>query len=329
MADLTSNEGKKPKTASYAALRVEPRLLVTDTLSLAIPHVVSLATDSSHEPELKRRDPKKNALIAGAIATVAIGGVVALMLSSWIALAVAGVAAAIIGLVAFQTPDITAREALSTYHLVVTANGGSAMQFSAPRKATVDAALRIISDKINQPGGAEVYSIDFEQGTILNVGLGRVEHPGDVLGSGRHVLAAELGQTGPPELPPRPLPMDPPRPLSAEPPPPRPISTEPPVPRSLTARLGNGLAAGDNPYAVDYTKVLPIVSDWNRYYEKQPNSGEITQRLTELEILMRAGTPTLAERSRLADLARDLPPMIGGAEEVGAFFRAISKLAGF
>jgi hypothetical protein len=324
MADLTSNEGKKPKLTNYSALRVEPRLLVTDALSLAVAHVVTLATDSSHEPELKKRDPKKNARIAIAIAVGVIGAGVALILTSWIAAAVAAAVATVLALIAMRTPDVTAREAQTTYHLNVTASIGGSMQFSARRKETVDAVRRIISDKINDQGGPAVYSIDFEKGTILNVGLGRVEPTGDIMGTGgaggtgaKPAPPVDLGRTSPAEVP-RSLPSEPPRPLATEAP-----------SRSLTARLGNGLAGGNNPYAVDYSKVLPIVSDWNRYYENQPDSGEITRRLTELETLMRAGTPTIEQRSRLADLARDLPPLIGGADEVGAFFRAISKLAGF
>jgi hypothetical protein len=321
MADLTSNEGKKPKLTNYSALRVEPRLLVTDTLSLAIAHVVTLATDSSHEPELKKRDPKKNARIAIAIAVGVIGAGVALILTSWIAAAVAAAVATVLALIAMRTPDVTAREAQTTYHLNVTASFGGSMQFSARRKETVDAVRRIISDKINDQGGA-VYSIDFEKGTILDVGLGRVEPTGDIAGTegaggAKPAPPVDFGRSSPAELP-RLLPPEPPRPLATEAP-----------PRSLTARLGNGLAGGDNPYVVDYSKVLPIVSDWNRYYENQPDSGEITRRLGELEKLMRAGTPTIEQRSRLADLTRDLPPLIGGADEVGAFFRAISKLAGF
>ena len=268
MADLTSNEGQKPKLTNYSALRIEPRLLVTDTLSLAIAHVVTLETDSSHEPEVKKRDPKTYARIAIAVAVGVIGAGVALILTSWIAAAVAAAAATVLAIIAMRTPDIAAREAQTTYHLNVMASLGGSMQFSARRKETVDAVRRIISDRINDQGGAAVHSIDFEKGTILNVGLGRVEPTGDVIGPGgalatgaRHAPPVDFGRSSPAELP-RSLPPEPPRPLATEAP-----------PRSLTARLGNGVAGGDNPYAVDYSKVLPIVSDWNRYYENQQELG--------------------------------------------------------
>ncbi len=183
MADLTSNEGQKPKLTNYSALRVEPRLLVTDTVSLAIAHVVTLETDSSHEPEVKKRDPKTYARIAIAVAVGVIGAGVALILTSWIAAAVAAAAATVLAIIAMRTPDIAAREAQTTYHLNVTASFGGSMQFSARRKETVDAVRRIISDRINDQGAAAVYSIDFEKGTILNVGLGRVEPTGDIMGT--------------------------------------------------------------------------------------------------------------------------------------------------
>ena len=100
------------------------------------------------------------------------------------------------------------------------------------------------------------------------------------------------------------------------------------------AQLGRGNVANGNANTVqkthiDYATVLPQIEQMQRFYAQNPHARPVEERLAELELLMRSGTPTTEGRSRVRDLAVDLSTLLQGYPAMVQFFQSIVHLAGF
>lgn len=80
---------------------------------------------------------------------------------------------------------------------------------------------------------------------------------------------------------------------------------------------------------IDYGDHMRIIGDWRQFYAQQPETRHIEQRLSELERLMRAGTPDEPSRRRLRDVVLDLSAILQGYPAMVQVFRDIARLAGF
>ncbi|MGE0630379.1 MAG: DUF6232 family protein [Hyphomicrobiaceae bacterium] len=57
---------------------------------------------------------------------------------------------------------------------------------------------------------------------------------------------------------------------------------------------------------IDFTQVLPQIVELQRFYAQHPDMRHIDQRLSEMELLMRAGAATHQQKGRVRSLALDL-----------------------
>jgi hypothetical protein len=75
-------------------------------------------------------------------------------------------------------------------------------------------------------------------------------------------------------------------------------------------QLGNGQINNSLAAHIDYSAVLPTTTDRIRHFSQQADTQHITDRLSEMEFLMRSGTPTAVGRSRMCDLVHDVTSII-------------------
>lgn len=78
---------------------------------------------------------------------------------------------------------------------------------------------------------------------------------------------------------------------------------------------------------VDFSTVLPAIVEMHRFYARQPGALHLEQRLSELELLMRAGTPTLSQKARLKELAVDMSQILQAYPQAVQLFDHVGDLA--
>ena len=85
-------------------------------------------------------------------------------------------------------------------------------------------------------------------------------------------------------------------------------SQRPSRPQAALAPAHNGVTTADA--FVDYSPVLSAIVEMHRFYARQANTQHLEQRLSELELLMRAGTPTVTQKARLRELSTDMSQIL-------------------
>jgi hypothetical protein len=80
--------------------------------------------------------------------------------------------------------------------------------------------------------------------------------------------------------------------------------------------------------STDYASVLGQITDLHRFYEKHPQAVHIRERLSEMELLMRSGTPSQAQRTRVRELALDLTNIMSAYPHMTQLFNHVTSLAG-
>ena len=153
---------------------------------------------------------------------------------------------------------------------------------------TLEETRRLLSEKINADDESAVYRVHFDKGLIHTVHAGQ----------GAPILAAMPGPGGH-------VPAGAPGP-----------------------HLGNGHYPAGNGYHADYAQVLPNIVEMQRFYAQRPDTQDIADRLSELEHLMRSGTPTPASRGRLSQLLGDLSAILGAYPGVVQVFQQAARIAG-
>lgn len=80
--------------------------------------------------------------------------------------------------------------------------------------------------------------------------------------------------------------------------------------------------------STDYASVLGQITDLHRFYEKHPQAMHIRERLAEMELLMRSGTPSPTQRTRVRELALDLTNIMSAYPHMTQLFAQVTSLAG-
>lgn len=78
---------------------------------------------------------------------------------------------------------------------------------------------------------------------------------------------------------------------------------------------------------VDYSSVLAQITDLHRFYERHPQAGHIRERLSEMELLMRSGTPSATQQQRVRELALDLSNIMSAYSHMTQLFGHVTQLA--
>lgn len=291
-----------PPPRTFGAVSIDHRVLRTPARTIAIRNIATMTVGTDVTPVSPW--PKIIAVLSGCAFFVLLAGGAHQHGMGLTLVAMASICS-IAGLVALnQVGD-------RTHYLTITTSDGLRTRFTGASRDTVDEVWRILTDKIDKDDTGSTFNVNFEQGTIENL---NVDHVGTVAadtivqGSNNQVVSASPGAR-----------------LATK-------ETLTIATNSPGAQIGTGnvQSASTNTVAhVDYSGVLSQVEDMQRFYARQPNAHHLAERLSELELLMRSGTPSPEGRSRVRDLAVDLSTIMQAYPALVQFFQGIARLAGF
>lgn len=301
-------------TKTFSTLRIERRVLTTATRTIAIGNIstVSVGTHVVSKPTILYW------CLAALFLLVTFGSMRPDF--SFGALAPTG-ATLVLAILTLVFAALALKRDDKTHYLIISSNDGVISRFTALDRSILEEARNILTDKINRADDTMAVIINFEKGQIDSVPGGQA--PAQSLnGSGQPVLGNSNGmiernptQTGSPR----------PRPSAPEP-----ARSVPPRQGRTAGQIApaqNGAAHGKAGDAfVDYVSVLPAIVEMHRFYARQQGTQHLEQRLSELELLMRAGTPTGAQKVRLRDLSGELSQILQAYPQAVELFDHIGDL---
>jgi hypothetical protein len=180
--------------------------------------------------------------------------------------------------------------------LSVATRGGDIFLFTGQRK-TLEEGRRLLTEKINTGDESAAYRIHFEKGIVQP--LSHAEPVASIFADTERPPALGNGRIGAVAAP-----LPPPGPSPA-----------------------NGYHMALSAPHVDYTPVLGQIVDMQRFYAQRSDTQDIADRLSEMEYLMRSGTPTAAGRHRLDLLASELSAILAAYPNVVQVFHHAAHLA--
>jgi hypothetical protein len=285
-------EGNATQTIAES-LKVEERVLVTPHTSISIPNIATLSV----VPIVRKRP----AILLPIFFTI----VIAIFIISQIGAPLYGyqsgtdprtiVAALalliVVGLIVyyFASPGVQ-------WRLLIGTSDGGLNYFTAPERATLEKVRDLLTEKINNRDEAAVYNINFQSGDIQIVQAGATV--GTLVNGSGNQVATGNGRVG---------------------------TTE--VVQSQGVQIGRGNISNGASYRIDYSSNLPTVELWAEHF-RNSDHREIADRLTELERLMRSGTPTPQAKSRVRELTDQLSQLLSGASDAVNLFTAVARAAG-
>jgi hypothetical protein len=314
-------------TKTFASLRVDRRVLSTPTRTIAISNISTVSVGT----HVTARPTALFWLLAALFLLMTLGSMRPDF--SWGPLTPSG-ATVVLGFVALAFAGLAVRPEDKTHYLLISSNDGILSRFSAPDRSILEEVRSILTEKINRNDESMTFSVNFERGQIENLGPA---HGGGTAAGQQHVTtgghAAQQGNSGgapdrnsqPAAQRPRPGPGLGPAEISG------------PAPRQQQPQRGgqpalssasNGAAAPSQSADafIDYTGVLPAIVEMHRFYARQAGTQHLEQRLSELELLMRAGTPTSAQKGRLRELSGEMSQILGAYPQAVELFDHIDSL---
>ncbi|MBY0559092.1 MAG: hypothetical protein K2Q04_04465 [Hyphomicrobium sp.] len=318
-------------TKTFASLRVDRRVLSTPNRTIVISNISTVSVGTHVTP----RPTALFWLLAALFFMMALGSMRPDF--SWGPLAPTG-ATVVLGFIALAFAGLAVRPEDKTHYLLISSNDGIISRFSAPDRSILEEVRSILTEKINRNDESMTFSVNFERGQIDNLGGPQAPHGGGNSAGQQHVTTgghpAQPGQSsGTQDRTPQPAAQ---RPRPGPGPGQGPAEISGPAPRqpqpqrgqpSLSSAL-NGAAAPSQPAEafVDYTGVLPAIVEMHRFYARQAGTQHLEQRLSELELLMRAGTPTSAQKTRLRELSGEMSQILGAYPQAVELFDHIDSL---
>ena len=317
-------------TKTFAQLRIDRRVLSTPTRTIAISNISTVSVGAHVIP----RPVGLFWLLAALFLVMTLGSMRPDF--SWGPLAPTG-ATVVLGFIALGFAGLAIRPEDKTHYLLISTNDGTLSRFSAPDRTILDEVRSILTEKINRNDESMTFNVNFERGQIDQLGAaqggGHQANQPHVTTGGHGAQPGASGNTldrnpqtagqrprqpaehaGPAPRQPQPQPQQhPQQPQRAQP--------------SLASAL-NG-AASSAPAAdsfIDYTGVLPAIVEMHRFYARQAGTQHLEQRLSELELLMRAGTPTAAQKARLRELSGEMSQILGAYPQAVELFDHINSL---
>lgn len=213
-----------------------------------------------------------------------------------------------------------------THYLLITTNDGVLTRFTGPRTELLQEVRGVLTEKINTGNENLTLHVNFEKGSIENVNVAhadKVSQTTNISGSGHTVatngatavsghantVQTANGANG--------------RVATHE--------TAYRADRSPGAQLGsghyqNGATHAYTEQAVDFSQFLPSIVEMHRFYARQPNAEHLEQRLHELELLMRAGSPGGHQKSRVRELAGEVSQILQAYPSAVQVFQHIANL---
>lgn len=298
MPATAHNPGRAAGTQTSPVLHVGRRVLTTPSRTIVIANIssMSVGTHVEHHPRAVL------AIAAVIFAAMAFGatqvGLVAV--GQWNPISIAlGIISAGLAAYALKPQD-------KAHYLLISSADGVMTRFKARDRAMLDDVRRLIAEKIDKGDESAAFDVNFETGEIGNgAGLApRGEAQSEAGSASGPSAAAQLRNaimprartgTGAETLPQR------------------------------TPQNGVGQRSSD--LYVDFNALLPAVVEMHRFYARQPNAEHVAQRLSELELLMRAGAQSEAQKARVQTLTLDLAHILQAYEPAVKILHQISGMA--
>lgn len=200
----------------------------------------------------------------------------------------------------------------STTYLTIATNDGSRTIFPSADRAYLSAVKDFIADKINRDDEAAVQYFDNRsthvRAATANIGTDQsVYADALVVGDNNWVAARSAGAS---------------------------IGNSThsyQATNSPGAQVGASVVAIGNRVrieTVDFSQILPQITELRNFYGRTANAEHIEQRLSELEHLMAAGAPAPADKSHVQKLATELSTILQGYPPLVQLFQHVAQLVG-
>ncbi len=326
-------------TKTFGTLRIERRVLATPTRTIAIANIATISVGTHVTPKPRGL----YWLLVAFFIVMAFGSMRPSLISGPIE---PNGATVVLGFLALVFAGLALRRDDKSHYMLISSSDGVLSRFTAPDRSVLEEVRGILTDKINRGDEAMTFSVNFEKGQIENLAAtpsgGMLSAP-HANGSGSAAFAngtaghsAGQGERGVPQTGvPRSRPgaqqgahpgQHPAGGHDAGPAPAR----QPRGPASIPPAngIGNGIGNGNgSPETfVDYSGVLPSIVEMHRFYARQPGTQHLEQRLSELELLMRAGTPTTSQKTRLRELSGEMSQILQAYPQAVELFDHIGGL---
>ncbi len=313
-------------TKTFGSLRVDRRVIATPTRTIAIANIatVSTGTHVAHRPTVIYW------LLVLLFMLMALGSMRPDF--TWGPLTPTG-GTVVLGFLAVVFAVLALRPDDKTHYLLISSADGVLSRFSAADRSLLEEVRTLVTDKINRNDESMIFSVNFDSGHIENLsnpaGSG---HPAALPAPGADHAGQHQGPHVRQAIPPPAERTAPTAGTRARKNPAEvtgPASRQPRAqPSSPTAVNGAGAPhQGSSESFIDYSGVLPAIVEMHRFYARQTGTQHLEQRLSELELLMRAGTPTTAQKTRLRELSGEMSQILGAYPQAVELFDHISSLA--
>ena len=302
--DAGGGDTAKPKDQIFGTLRIEKRVLVTPARTIAIANISQVAAGSYVTPG--RKIGFGDVIWISALMTF-----LAIMIGSAFRMEPPTIGAIAVAFTLIASAIYSGhiyKPETETHRLAISTNDGSVTYFTGSSRETIEEVRRLLGDKINADDHTSTYTINFETGTIDNVNIttvGQMSGGAVVQGEGNETAVNSPGA----------------RIATAD--------TTMTVTNSPGAQVGYGHAASGNTATltrIDFGTAAETLAEWRAYYEQHAEGRELAAKLAEAEALVRSGTPSPGERSRLRDVILDLSQILQGFPPAVQLFRSILGL---
>ncbi|HML27997.1 MAG TPA: hypothetical protein PKE16_04005, partial [Hyphomicrobium sp.] len=238
-------------------------------------------------------------------------------------------ATVVLGFLAVVFAGLALRPDDKTHYLLISSADGVISRFSAPDRSILEEVRTILSDKINRGDEAMMFNINFDRGHIENLSGGQpaaLPAPSPDHGQQHTAPSSRPANVGSADRGPATA-GNRPRQHSAE------NAAQPSRPQqrpqaALSGSTNGAATTSPSPTEsfVDYSGVLPAIVEMHRFYARQSGTQHLEQRLSELELLMRAGTPTVSQKTRLRELSGEMAQILGAYPQAVELFDHINSL---
>lgn len=289
-AHFTSEAATSREIAPSDKLTIRERVVETGDWTISIPAIATVSVSAEH------RSIYRGALLTAA-GIAALGGlanyVVALVTPALPILVAALALTAIFALLSVRTR--------SNFVLAFTANDGSRCSVSSTNQAELNDIRTFLTEKINRQDcrACRVFHLNGEGPNAdlgVNEALRAISERADATAV---AVSANVAPDAPHQLD---------QPITL-------IPTPDPAPPPR-----------DHSGGVDYSSVLAQVTDLHRFYERHPQATHIRERLSEMELLMRSGTPSAPQQIRVRELALDLSNIMSAYPHMTQLFGHVTRL---
>jgi hypothetical protein len=301
---------------TFDALRIEGRVLTTASRTIPIANIANISVGT-------HTTPKPVVLYWGLAALFLVMTFGSMRPDlSFGPIAPTG-ASVVLGFIMLVFAGLALKPEDKTRYLLISSNDGVLSRFAAPDDAILNEVRGILTEKINRGDSSLAFSVNFEEGQIENLaantaGTAAIRGPNGASHSQNSGGAPTNDRVVTQPGAPRPRPPGGEAAYGGHRPPPR-------GQQSLPSPMNGGSPPASDSF-VDYTTVLSAIVEMHRFYARQANTQHLEQRLSELELLMRAGTPTPVQKARLHELSNDMSQILQAYPQAVELFDHIGSL---